>query len=790
VNKEIASRKHGANVEYMGHRPEFDYTMGETAGINNQRAVRRQADGGAVNFIDRDAGTSLLPQDAPPQQRPGDAPITQSAKERSRGVRHQRLAAIPRGMDEVGRVLQNDENGLDDLYKGNYGKALAKGGLNTARNLAVGVGAAASGDPTGGYLAYPVLDAAGKIGGAGVSALGQGLGHVTGIEAKAQRQDDIDLYNQHYFGDKAGESRPLEGFDTAREEEILRRGRRARGHAVDIGSERAGLPQYEYQRGGAARNFLGQRLGKGIWTRWWRDAVTEPRALGQIVTPAAQGIGNAAGQAKRSRFGRGVAKYTGMSWLAKKARQIFTPKKEAERVARKKANLEALTMPEAQAAPAAAGDPHASGDPAASRQPSMADLLAPLAAGEQDPHASGEAEEGDLLSQMALLNAQPENAGAPSRRASGDASAPQPGAANRSAGLIQEEPEGAGAARSSSAPEDEMVRLARERQQEGTTRYEDRQLRERLAKETKDKDTFARNYFVGETLGFGQFDKARHNIVPWIRHFKDRDNALGTSEHKRVREKDPAGYERRRQHELERIRKRLRGEEMGPTGRSMLDVAPDMARRMDAEAAVRSGQGNAAARQAGSLDIDFDDINSQFGGGSQPGDAGARGSVPAEEEKDPGPRGSVMAEEEKASQGPAPESQRSSVIDPASERASGVAPGNGPLGGDVAAMRIQELFRRRMAAKSGTLISADRLSAGAPVQAPALVEEEKVPAQVALGLDSSEADASSRMSTATELAVMDPAIREELAADADSSDSESDASTRRAARRALRRPRR
>jgi hypothetical protein len=76
------------------------------------------------------------------------------------------------------------------------------------------------------------------------------------------------------------------------------------------------------------------------------------------------------------------------------------------------------------------------------------------------------------------------------------------------------------------------------------------------------------------------------------------------------------------------------------------------------------------------------------------------------------------------------------------------------------------------------------------VQGPALFEEEKVPAQVAVGLDSSEADASSRMSTATELAVMDPAIREELAADADSSDSESDASTRRAARRALRRPRR
>ena len=613
-NKNIASMKHGANVEYMGHRPEFGYKMQESAGINNKRAIRRAADDGEVKFVDRKPGTELIQAD----QQPGEAPITQTEAERRKGARYQNLAAITRGGDEVGRVLQNDETGLDDLYKGNYGKAIAKGGLNTARNLGVGIGAAALPDPTGGYIAYPALDAGLKIAGAGVSAASQAIGHATGIEGKAQLQDDKDLYNTHYFGDKKGEGKPLEGFDTAREEAILRSGLRERGHADDIGSERAGLPQYD--TGNVATSFLKQRLGKGLWTRWWRDVVTEPRAVGGIAVPAARGIGSAA---------KFAAKYTGLSWVTKKARMALS-KKYRDRQAAKQAERDALISP---------ADPNAA-DPNAAQVPSLADRLAPVAT------VSEQGESGnDLLAQMENLEKQPRDssrsAGIPDAAERLSDLAPESGGtgpvragtmpppevrANREATQIEQEggaegaggegsaPQGAGSGMSPEA-EEEMVRLARERQAQGEIAREDSALRSRLAQETKDKDTFFRNYVVGETLGFGKFDKAKHNISAWKRHFEDQDVRTGQAVHQKARKQDPAGYKRKQKEEKERIIKRLRGEALGPTGRSMLDVVPGMADQMDREEAVRSGNDPAAARQGSDLgsDFDFDDILQRYG---------------------------------------------------------------------------------------------------------------------------------------------------------------------------------
>lgn len=654
VHKWAASTKHGANVEHMGHRPEFGYTMQESASVNNRRAIRRADDDGAVRFVDRKPGTELLQ----PGQQPGEAPINQTDAERRRGARHQNLAAITRGGDEVGRVLQNDEGGLDDLYKGNTGKAIAKGGLNTARNIGVGVGAALSGDPTGGYLAYPILDAGLKVAGAGVSAVSQAVGHATGIEAKAQLQDDKDLYNRHFFGDKKGEGKPLEGFDTAREEAILRSGLRERGHADDIGSERAGLPQYE--TGNAATGFLKQRLGKGLWTRWWRDAVTEPRAVGQIAVPAARGIGSTL-----KSVGKFAAKYTGLSFLGRKIRQRLDPAYR-ERQRAKKAERDALIAPK----PAA--------DAGAVQTPSLADVLAPQDPTQQpgDPAPQEEEKEPDLLSQMQDLENQPAESlrGSQAARESGRRSQnplqegdPEPPARrsdaessragtvpptelreNRVGRLLEEESSAEGA----SETDEEMVRLAAERQGRAVITDEDAELRKKLTKETEAKDTFFRNYVVGETLGFGKFDKAQHNISAWISHFRDRDIRTGQDVHSKARKKDPAGYERKRQEELERIRKRLKGEALGPTGRNLLDVMPDMAERMDREEAVRSGNEPAAARQASDLgsDFDFDDILQRYGSEASARDS-ARATVPASVpgriEREDAASGEAMGEEEK-----------------------------------------------------------------------------------------------------------------------------------------------
>lgn len=681
VHKWAASTKHGANVEYMGHRPEFGYTMQESAAVNNRRAIRRADDDGAVRFVDRKPGTELIQ----PGQQPGEAPITQTDDERRRGARHQNLAAITRGGDEVGRVLQNDEGGLDDLYKGNTGKAIAKGGLNTARNIGVGVAARAL-DPTGGYIGYPVLDAGLRIAGAGVSAASQAVGHATGIEAKAQLQDDKDLYNRHFFGDKKGEGKPLEGFDTAREEQILRSGLRERGHADDIGSERAGLPQLS--TGNAATSFLKQRLGKGLWTRWWRDAVTEPRAVGQIVAPAARGIGSTL-----KSVGKFAAKYTGMAFLGRKIRQRLDPAYR-ERQRAKKAERDALIAPK----PA--------DDPGAAQAPSLADVLAPQDPAQQpgDPALQAEGKEPDLLSQMQDLEKEP----AESRRASAAASEPRSRSLNlrqegdpepparrseaessragtvpppelreNRVGRLLEDEEGAAAGASPS--DDEMVRLAAERQGRAVVADEDSLLREKLAKETKAKDTFFRNYVVGETLGFGKFDKAQHNISAWISHFRDRDIRTGQDVHSKARKKDPAGYERKRQEELERIRKRLKGEAVGPTGRNLLDVVPDMAERMDREEAVRSGNDPAAARQASDLgsDFDFDDILQRYGSEASARDS-ARATVPASAPGSIAPEGAVpdeVMEEEKV---------------PAQNPPGGSDPGHGGManGEDTRAMAL------------------------------------------------------------------------------------------------------
>jgi len=228
VNTALAASRLGREIDYMGHRSEYEYSMQESAGLNNRDAIREKNPVPRAGELEpkRPAETDeeyaarlddwkklnkkavrFVPRAGKPQMAVTTAgeftvkPQYQSTGEYRRGKFFQGLATgTTRAVDELGRVLQNEEAGIDDLRKGNNKRAALKAALHSARGVGVGVGSAMTPDPTGGMLAYPLIDAAARIGGAGVSALGQTVGNVTGLEAKAQRQDDIDLHNTHYFG--------------------------------------------------------------------------------------------------------------------------------------------------------------------------------------------------------------------------------------------------------------------------------------------------------------------------------------------------------------------------------------------------------------------------------------------------------------------------------------------------------------------------------------------------------------------------------------------------------------
>ena len=222
-----AALKLGTEVGFQGHRPEFEYTMAQSAQAENMQAVREaeprmragesttpalkeddtletqgeaEARWGrqhakAVRFVREGAGGPLA----------GTAPIAQTTAQRNRGVAAQWGAAIlPRSIDAFGQVLANEDTGLDDLDQGNNAKATVKAVASSIRNAAVTTGALglAAGSAPMSYATFPLVDGTARVAGGLISGFGRTVGQVTGLEGAARRQDRIDHYNKHWFGAK------------------------------------------------------------------------------------------------------------------------------------------------------------------------------------------------------------------------------------------------------------------------------------------------------------------------------------------------------------------------------------------------------------------------------------------------------------------------------------------------------------------------------------------------------------------------------------------------------------
>jgi len=227
-----AALRLGTQVGFQGHRPEFEYTMAESAQAENMQAVReaepRMRDGEslapalkedktwenfgesqarwtrqnakAVRFVRKGA-------DRPPA---GAAPVEQSESQRRWGKFAQIGAAVPRGIDSFGQVLANEDTGLDDLDQGNHAKAALKATASSIRNAAVTTAAVglAGGSAPMLYGTYPLADGTFRAAGGLLSGVGRTLGQLSGVERAASRQDRIDRYNMHWFGAKNASSRP------------------------------------------------------------------------------------------------------------------------------------------------------------------------------------------------------------------------------------------------------------------------------------------------------------------------------------------------------------------------------------------------------------------------------------------------------------------------------------------------------------------------------------------------------------------------------------------------------
>ena len=114
-----------------------------------------------------------------------------------------------RGLQGLGATLGGD-TGREALLKGENAKALAKSGAGMARDgcCAAQRDAAADAHGAGGF-GSTIANAALKASGAIVSGVGWGFGKLTGIEAAAKNQDNVDALRK-YTGEDGGTSRAQE----------------------------------------------------------------------------------------------------------------------------------------------------------------------------------------------------------------------------------------------------------------------------------------------------------------------------------------------------------------------------------------------------------------------------------------------------------------------------------------------------------------------------------------------------------------------------------------------------
>lgn len=211
----IAALGLGKAVESTGHRAGYEGTMAESANVLGA-SLKRGADG----------KTTLT----------GEGDLPQESK-KGRGA--QTAAMFHRGLQGLGATLGGD-TGREALLKGENAKALAKSGAGMARTVAASsAGAAADAHGAGGFgstIANTALKASGAI----VSGVGWGFGKLTGIEAAAKNQDNVDALRT-YTGEDGG---------TSRAQEIEERGLHPRAQANGFNDAEAGLPSIDYAKKG------------------------------------------------------------------------------------------------------------------------------------------------------------------------------------------------------------------------------------------------------------------------------------------------------------------------------------------------------------------------------------------------------------------------------------------------------------------------------------------------------------------------------------------------------------
>jgi hypothetical protein len=294
VRQLLAARKLGKAVNEYGIRPEYEYSMKETADINNMTVQRtaqsREANGlqvkpGEVTF-ERNAGTDPL----------NAAPDYQTNEELAAGKSAKRWAAPGEALEGLGRIVDGSEHGQEAVRKGEYLKGSAQAALAGARTIGKGAATVAAA-PLGLGLATSALVDVGTVAAGGLlQGVGAGINAATGVGEKADKQRALELRNKHYFGKEhflkevnaaggvAGAAPAEEPkqeaeapehkdaipsdpfFDSARARRIAERGLRTRDPLkegdYEKGDRDAGLPAIDH--GGAFKNFWHNRLKRPL----------------------------------------------------------------------------------------------------------------------------------------------------------------------------------------------------------------------------------------------------------------------------------------------------------------------------------------------------------------------------------------------------------------------------------------------------------------------------------------------------------------------------------------------
>ena len=264
----------GKAVQATGHRAGYEGTMQESANVLGA-SVKRGSDETTAY------GPGQLPQ------------------EEKSGRFAQAAATVHRGISGVGDVMMGG-NGRQALLKGENAKAVAQsaggllreGGIHAAGKFADLHGAAGFGET--------IADGLSKVAGGIVSGVGWGLGKVTGVEAAAKNQDNVDAVKK-FTGEQGGVSRA---------QEIEDRGFHARPQANGLNDSEAGLPSIDFAKPGESWGEAREKAGSQ--GRTWKD-----NGFRGALSGLGAGLWGAARGAKSNVQGHSMKAFRGVKKMAK-----------------------------------------------------------------------------------------------------------------------------------------------------------------------------------------------------------------------------------------------------------------------------------------------------------------------------------------------------------------------------------------------------------------------------------------------------------------------------------------